>query len=55
VFMVTVATTVILSFYFDAPLKELANPAVPENPAKAPCTSLVFRSWFLVRPLLEAC
>ena len=36
VFMVTVAVTLILSFYCDAPLKELANPAIPENPAKAP-------------------
>jgi len=36
VFMVTVAVTLILSFYFDAPLRELANPAIPENPAKAP-------------------
>jgi len=36
VFMVAVAVTLILSFYFDAPLKELANPAIPENPAKAP-------------------
>jgi quinol-cytochrome oxidoreductase complex cytochrome b subunit len=36
VFMVTVATTLVLSFYWDAPLKELANPAIPENPAKAP-------------------
>lgn len=36
VFMVTVAITLILAFYFDAPLKELANPAIPENPAKAP-------------------
>jgi cytochrome b-561 len=36
VFMMTVAFTLILAFYFDAPLKELANPAVPENPAKAP-------------------
>lgn len=25
-----------LGYFFDAPLKELANPAVPENPAKAP-------------------
>jgi len=25
-----------LGFFFDAPLKEIANPAVPENPAKAP-------------------
>ena len=36
VFMLTVAFSLILAFYFDAPLKELANPAVPENPAKAP-------------------
>jgi quinol-cytochrome oxidoreductase complex cytochrome b subunit len=36
VFMVTVASTLVLSFYWDAPLKELANPAIPENPAKAP-------------------
>ncbi len=36
VFMLTTAFTLILAFYFDAPLKELANPAVPENPAKAP-------------------
>ena len=36
VFMLTVAVSLILSFYWDAPLKELANPAVPENPAKAP-------------------
>jgi quinol-cytochrome oxidoreductase complex cytochrome b subunit len=36
VFMVTVAITLILAFYWDAPLKELANPAIPENPAKAP-------------------
>jgi len=36
VFMLTVAVSLILSFYFDAPLKEIANPAIPENPAKAP-------------------
>ncbi|MCL6480836.1 MAG: cytochrome b N-terminal domain-containing protein [Firmicutes bacterium] len=36
VFMLTIAITLVLSFYIDAPLKELANPAVPENPAKAP-------------------
>ena len=36
VLMLTVAFSLILAFYFDAPLKELANPAVPENPAKAP-------------------
>ena len=36
VFMVTVVVTLILSYYSDAPLKELANAAIPENPAKAP-------------------
>ena len=35
-FMVTTAVCLVLSFYVDAPLKELANPAIPENPAKAP-------------------
>jgi quinol-cytochrome oxidoreductase complex cytochrome b subunit len=36
VFMLTVLICVALSLVWDAPLKELANPAVPENPAKAP-------------------
>jgi len=36
VFAVTMAVCLILSYYSDAPLKELANPAIPENPAKAP-------------------
>jgi len=36
VLMLTVAITLALSLVSDAPLKELANPAVPENPAKAP-------------------
>jgi quinol-cytochrome oxidoreductase complex cytochrome b subunit len=34
--MLTVFACVALSLVADAPLKELANPAVPENPAKAP-------------------
>ncbi len=34
--MVTLAVMLALGFFFDAPLAELANPAVPENPAKAP-------------------
>jgi len=34
--MVTLAVMMALGFYFDAPLVERANPAVPENPAKAP-------------------
>jgi len=36
VFMLTVAVMMLLAYFFDAPLKELANPAIPENPAKAP-------------------
>ncbi len=36
VMMFTLAAVVAYSFYIDAPLKELANPAIPENPAKAP-------------------
>ncbi len=34
--MVALLIMVVLSFWFDAPLAELANPEVPENPAKAP-------------------
>jgi quinol-cytochrome oxidoreductase complex cytochrome b subunit len=36
VFMLTIAISLVLAIFLDAPLKELANPAVPENPAKAP-------------------
>jgi quinol-cytochrome oxidoreductase complex cytochrome b subunit len=36
VFMLTVLICVGLAIWMDAPLKELANPSVPENPAKAP-------------------
>ena len=36
VFMFTIAVTLALSYFSDAPLKEMANPAIPENPAKAP-------------------
>jgi quinol-cytochrome oxidoreductase complex cytochrome b subunit len=36
VFMLTVFVCLALSLVSDAPLKELANPLVPENPAKAP-------------------
>ncbi|MBM3888195.1 MAG: DUF4405 domain-containing protein [Verrucomicrobia bacterium] len=35
-FMLTLLVCVALSIWIDAPLKELANPNVPENPAKAP-------------------
>lgn len=34
--MSTLALMLALGYCFDAPLKEQANPAVPENPAKAP-------------------
>ncbi|HET9599656.1 MAG TPA: cytochrome b N-terminal domain-containing protein [Anaeromyxobacteraceae bacterium] len=36
VLMLACFACVVLSLVSDAPLKELANPAVPENPAKAP-------------------
>ncbi len=36
IFMLAVFGCVALALFADAPLKELANPAVPENPAKAP-------------------
>ena len=36
VFMLTVLMCLALSLLWDAPLKEAANPLVPENPAKAP-------------------
>lgn len=36
VLMLTTLICVGLSIWMDAPLKELANPSVPENPAKAP-------------------
>lgn len=36
VFMLTIAIAVLFAIFLDAPLKEIANPAVPENPAKAP-------------------
>jgi len=35
-FMFILAITVVLAFFFNAPLREPANPMVPENPAKAP-------------------
>lgn len=36
VFMLTILVCLALALVADAPLKELANPDVPENPAKAP-------------------
>jgi len=35
-FMFILAIAVVLAYFFDAPLKEPANPLVPENPSKAP-------------------
>ncbi len=35
-FMFTFAITCVYAYFLDAPLKEMANSAVPENPAKAP-------------------
>jgi len=36
IFMFVLAGVVVMAFFFDAPIKEAANPLVPENPAKAP-------------------
>jgi len=36
VFFLCLAAVAVYSFFIDAPLKELANPLIPENPAKAP-------------------
>jgi len=36
VFVFTLVAVLIYSYFIDAPLKELANPLIPENPAKAP-------------------
>ncbi|MEW6072622.1 MAG: cytochrome b N-terminal domain-containing protein [Planctomycetota bacterium] len=36
VLVLTTLAMLALGYLFDAPLKELANPSVPENPAKAP-------------------
>ncbi len=35
-FMLTLAIISVFSYFFNAPLKEIANASVPENPAKAP-------------------
>lgn len=35
-FMLTVAIMLALGYFLEAPLKEIANPSIPENPAKAP-------------------
>jgi quinol-cytochrome oxidoreductase complex cytochrome b subunit len=36
IFMAALAILSLFSFMIDAPLKDIANPAMPENPAKAP-------------------
>ncbi len=36
IFMINMLVCIALALFFDAPLSEHANPAVPENPAKAP-------------------
>jgi len=36
VFMFTLAVVAVLAFAIDAPLRDIANPAIPENPAKSP-------------------
>ena len=36
VLMVSLAVLMTAAFFFDAPLKEVANPLLPENPAKSP-------------------
>jgi quinol-cytochrome oxidoreductase complex cytochrome b subunit len=36
VFMLCLAVVIVYSYFVNAPLKELANPLIPENPAKAP-------------------
>jgi quinol-cytochrome oxidoreductase complex cytochrome b subunit len=36
IFILTLAGVIAYSYFVDAPLKELANAAIPENPAKAP-------------------
>lgn len=36
VFFLSLAGTIVYSFYIDAPFRELANALIPENPAKAP-------------------
>ncbi len=43
VFMLTLAGIILYAYYVDAPLKELANATLPENPAKAPWYFLGFQ------------
>jgi quinol-cytochrome oxidoreductase complex cytochrome b subunit len=41
--MLVLAVTCLLSYFINAPLKEPANPLVPENPAKSPWYFLAFQ------------
>jgi hypothetical protein len=43
VFMLTLGAIMVYAYYVDAPLKELANATLPENPAKAPWYFLGFQ------------
>jgi quinol-cytochrome oxidoreductase complex cytochrome b subunit len=43
VFTLTLAVIMVYAYYVDAPLKELANATLPENPAKAPWYFLGFQ------------
>jgi quinol-cytochrome oxidoreductase complex cytochrome b subunit len=43
VFTLTLAVILVYAYYVDAPLKELANATLPENPAKAPWYFLGFQ------------
>jgi hypothetical protein len=43
VFALVFAIILVLGLVFNAPLKELANPSVPENPAKAPWNFLAMQ------------
>ena len=36
VFLAILAAIVVIAFFIDAPMKTIANPSVPENPAKSP-------------------
>ena len=36
VFFITLAVVLLFAYYIDAPLRDMANPALPENPAKSP-------------------
>ena len=49
VFMLTLMGVVVYSYYFDAPIKEIANALIPENPAKALVRLRSLGTGFLLR------